>query len=281
MTPPHSSSTSSSYYFTKQQPFPPWILFVAGLLLGTSSEVTHWLRTYAETVLVSFYATGVTIYLCYSTWTRRKTSSKTVKEATTTTAERTQPFITPPDNGAQQPTTTITTISAPDDTIPQTTSLLPKQQQQQQQQPIDLTGAYQLISNQNFEEFLAVQGVPWALRRAANAARPLHRITHKGNQLSIQIQGIIESQTTYIIDGPPVETNVRGRIFEDAVEYIVTDQGQYQGIRVRKKALTEDYDVTVERVLSSDRKEIVLTSTAYFRDHRPSVTSTQQFRRVE
>lgn len=146
----------------------------------------------------------------------------------------------------------------------------------QTQQPIDMTGTYQLISNQGFEEFLAVQGVPWALRRAANAARPIHRITHKGHELTIQIQGIIESQTTYFINGPPVETNVRGRIFEDVVEYME------DGIRVRKKALTEEYDVTVERVLSADRQAIVLTSTAYFRDNnRPSVTSVQHFRRVE
>ncbi len=31
-------------------------------------------------------------------------------------------------------------------------------------QPIDLTGAYKLVENDNFEAFLAVQGVPWALR---------------------------------------------------------------------------------------------------------------------
>jgi hypothetical protein len=32
-------------------------------------------------------------------------------------------------------------------------------------QPVDLTGAYKLISNDGFERILEVQGVPWALRR--------------------------------------------------------------------------------------------------------------------
>jgi hypothetical protein len=144
-------------------------------------------------------------------------------------------------------------------------------------QPVDLTGAYQLSSNDNFEAFLAAQGVPWALRNAANRARPLHRITHRGRVLTIKIEGIIESQTTYLIDGPPVETNVRGRIFEDVVNYLGDGR---RGIVVRKKALTEDYDVTVQRELSEDGNVITMTSTATFRDDRPLVQSKQIFHKV-
>jgi hypothetical protein len=144
-------------------------------------------------------------------------------------------------------------------------------------QPVDLTGAYRLVSNENFEGFLAAQGVPWALRNAANRARPLHRITHRGRVLTIKIEGIIESQTTYLIDGPPVETNVRGRIFEDVVNYLGDGK---RGIVVRKKALTEDYDVTVQRELSEDGTVITMTSTATFRDDRPFVQSKQIFHKV-
>ncbi|GAX16450.1 hypothetical protein FisN_19Lh028 [Fistulifera solaris] len=254
--------TKNPLFATKQQPFPPWCLFLAGLLLGTRSEITQWLRTYAEALLVSLYATGVTIYLLYSAYTRRRTNKFTQSAKRATKAVTT--------NTSSAPTTSIAATTEEDDALktPSTT--------QQTQPPIDLTGTYQLISNQGFEEFLAVQGVPWALRRAANAARPIHRITQTAQQLTIQIQGIIESETTYIINGPPVETNVRGRIFEDVVEYMEDNHG----IRVRKKALTEDYDVTVERVLSEDKQEIVLTSTAFFRDGRPSVSSVQLFRRV-
>jgi hypothetical protein len=144
-------------------------------------------------------------------------------------------------------------------------------------QPVDLTGVYRLVTNENFEAFLAAQGVPWALRSAANRARPIHRITHRGRVLTIKIEGIIESQTTYLIDGPPVETNVRGRIFEDVVNYL---DGGRRGIIVRKKALTEEYDVTVQRELSEDGAVITMTSTATFRDSRPFVQSKQIFHRV-
>lgn len=168
------------------------------------------------------------------------------------------------------------------------------------EQPINLSGAYKLISNDNFEGFLAVQGVPWALRSAANKARPTHRITHVGSRLTIKIEGIIESQTTYIINGPPVETNVRGRIFEDRVSYLMENESDNDakdennnnenakciGIIVRKKALTEDYDVTVQRTLSDDRQRITMKSTAYFRngddgDRREPVRCVQQFERIE
>ena len=242
-----------SFMKQQQQPFPPWFLFLAGLLLGTRNEITQWLRTYAETLLVSLYAVGVTLYLLYSAWSRNRTAAVRAATMAPTAAARKTNVHDALAIPAADTTSTIT-----------------------QQQPINLTGTYQLISNQGFEEFLAVQGVPWALRRAANAARPVQKITQTAQQITIQIQGIIESETTYIINGPPVETNVRGRIFEDVVEYMQDNRG----IRVRKKALTEEYDVTVERVLSQDQQEIVLTSTAYFRDDRPSVTSVQLFRRV-
>jgi hypothetical protein len=95
-----------------------------------------------------------------------------------------------------------------------------RQQQQNLDQPIDMTGAYRLVSNDNFEAFLAAQGVPWALRSAANRARPLHRITHVGDTVTIRIEGIIESETTYTVGGAPVEGLVRGRLFRDAVTYL-------------------------------------------------------------
>lgn len=165
-------------------------------------------------------------------------------------------------------------------------------------QPVNLTGVYQLVSNDNFEAFLAAQGVPWALRSAANRVRPIHRITHTGPSLTIKIEGIIESQTTYLIGGPPVETSVRGRVFVDTVAYLTDDdnkdhgdtgnpngdgfpQGRSRrGVVVTKKALTEPYDVTVRRELSEDGQIITLTSRAVFRDGRSPVQSTQVFHRM-
>ena len=142
---------------------------------------------------------------------------------------------------------------------------------------VNMSGSYLLVRNDNFESFLEVQGVPWALRRAANQARPIHQITHVGKSVTIQIKGIIESQTTYQIDGPPVETNVRGRVFRDQMTYLESGDG----IRVSKTAITENYDITVTRRLTTDRQTINMTSSASFKDGRPPIESRQVFKRIQ
>ena len=101
-----------------------------------------------------------------------------------------------------------------------------QQQSDEVEQPIDMSGSYQMTYHENLDAFLAVQGVPWPLRRAASAVLPIHHIVHRGNHLSIQIvaqSSGFTTQTQYIIHGPPVETNVRGRIFEDRVYYSYED----------------------------------------------------------
>lgn len=142
---------------------------------------------------------------------------------------------------------------------------------------VNLTGSYKLVSNDNFEGFLETQGVPWALRRAANQARPIHKITHLGKSVTIQIRGIIESETTYLVDGPPVQTKIQSRTFEDRMRYLESRDG----IEVTKTALTENYIVTVTRRLSEDRQRITMTSRAVFNDGRDPVQAVQIFQRVE
>jgi hypothetical protein len=142
---------------------------------------------------------------------------------------------------------------------------------------VNLTGSYKLVSNDNFEGFLETQGVPWALRRAANQARPIHKITHIGKSVTIQIRGIIESETTYIVDGPPVQTKIQSRMFEDRMRYLESGDG----IEVTKTALTENYTVIVTRRLSEDRQSITMTSRAIFNDGRDPVQAVQTFHRVE
>lgn len=142
---------------------------------------------------------------------------------------------------------------------------------------VNLTGSYKLVSNDNFEGFLETQGVPWALRRAANQARPIHKITHLGKSVTIQIRGIIESETSYLVDGPPVQTKIQSRTFEDRMRYLESGDG----IEVTKTALTENYIVTVTRRLSEDRQRITMTSRAVFDDGRDPVQAVQIFQRVE
>lgn len=141
---------------------------------------------------------------------------------------------------------------------------------------VNLSGSYKLIKNNNFDGILEAQGVPWALRRAADAARPTHTITHNGKSVTIQIQGIIESQTTYEIDGPPVETNVRGRVFRDQMKYL--DSGD--GIRVSKEGVTENYNIETVRQLSADKMSITMTSKVLFKDERADVVCVQLFQRI-
>lgn len=147
-------------------------------------------------------------------------------------------------------------------------------------QPFDLSGAYLLEENRNYEAFLAVQGVPRMYRSMADKARPVHRITHRGRVVTIRIEGLIESQTTYIVDGPPVRVDVRGRIFEDTMRYLEGGDDR-RGIVVHKRAVGECYSLTVQRELSPDGREIVMTSRATFEDGREPVECVQLFRRIE
>jgi hypothetical protein len=141
-----------------------------------------------------------------------------------------------------------------------------------------MTGTYKLVENDNFEELLAAQGIPWALRSAANRARPTHKFTHRGNLLTIKIQGIIESETKYHIGGSPTETAVRGRQFHDSVTYLEDKTG----IQTLKRAINDGYTVRVCRRLSPDKSKLTMTSTVTFDDEtKGSVDCRQIFERIE
>lgn len=145
-------------------------------------------------------------------------------------------------------------------------------------QPIDMTGTYKLVENDNFEELLAAQGIPWALRSAANRARPTHKFTHRGNLLTIKIQGIIESETKYHIGGSPTETAVRGRQFHDSVTYLEDKTG----IQTLKRAINDGYTVRVCRRLSPDKSKLTMTSSVTFDDEtKGSVDCRQIFERID
>jgi hypothetical protein len=143
------------------------------------------------------------------------------------------------------------------------------------EQPFDLSGTFILVENHNFEAFLEAQGVPWALRSAANRTRPLHRITHKGNLLIIKFKGI--PQTTYVLNGPTVPSAIRGRLFEDAASYTA----EKDGVQILKQSVEENYTIRLYWRLSEDKSTITLTLTVDFHDEREPVESIQMFERVE
>jgi len=122
------------------------------------------------------------------------------------------------------------------------------------EKPIEMTGVFKVVENDNFGEFLKAQGVPWFLCNAASKARPTHHFTHSSSKkLTIKIRGIIESETSYQIGGPHTETSIRGRVFKDSLSYLYDDSevmGDDQccvGVATRKIAVGEGYEVQVQR----------------------------------
>jgi hypothetical protein len=230
---------------------PGWLLvLLGGIAIGQSSRSMESLEAFllsfqsiVNTLLVPLYTLCVVLYLARLVLTEFRGLAKLSATPTRLSVPPAPPIVTPRD----------------DDGV------------------VNLTGSYKLVSNDNFEGFLETQGVPWALRRAANQARPMHKITHVGKSVTIQIRGIIESETTYLVDGPPVQTKIRSRTFEDRMRYLESGDG----IEVTKTALTENYIVTVTRRLSEDRQRITMTSRAVFSDGRDPVQAVQIFHRVE
>jgi hypothetical protein len=125
---------------------PSWIFLVVGLVVGQSSSpftmpFLLWFQAGVESVLVPAYTLAVLLYLSATAYSkyfvplllqRRKLRSVSVLPAA---------------------------IPAVDDHV------LPLLEEDEEPQPLDLTGAYKLISNDGFERILEVQGVPWPLRR--------------------------------------------------------------------------------------------------------------------
>lgn len=230
---------------------PVWTLVLAGILLGQSGLATSTIDTctrFVQAVLVPLYGLCAFGYLARLVWEWHQALEETKLRESRLRASQVMPVGVEESTGADS-----------EDGV------------------LNMTGSYQLVKNDNFEGFLEVQGVPWALRRAANQARPIHKITHVGKSVTIQIKGIIESQTTYIVDGPPVQTSIRGRIFQDAMKYLESGDG----IQVSKKAVTENYDITVTRRLNSDKSKITMVSRASFNDGRDPVESFQEFVRLQ
>lgn len=252
-------------FLLSRQHMKPIVVFVVGVLAGQKSDSIGrfllWFHQHAESIIVPAYTLLAVLYLSLVAFQSQYPILKHLYDhyilRRPVIAEKRPPIAA--DVALQAATAAAS--HAP--------------------QPIDLSGAYKLISNDGFEKFLEVQGVPWALRRAANQARPVHRITHQGARLTIKIEGIIETQTSYIIGGSPVETNVRGRIFRDVVTYLEEEDGVVSGIQCQKTAITEDYDVKVQRKLSEDKQQIHMVSTALFRDGRNPIESRQVFQRIE
>jgi len=173
---------------------------------------------------------------------------------------------------------------------PRPSSPFPEQQVEVEEEhgdkPIDMNGTFKVVDNNNFGEFLKAQGVPWFLCKAASKARPTHNFKHASSQkLTIQIRGIIESETSYRIGGSFTETTIRGRVFRDTLSYLYDEHGGTEsttigdendgenqppssseppcvGVQTQKIAMGQGYKVQVERRIVRAGTTWVPTPTA-------------------
>ena len=152
-----------------------------------------------------------------------------------------------------------------------------------QNQPIDMTGTYKMVHSIDYDEFLKALHVPWAMRRAAAAARPTHVITHVGDTFRIQIEGIIKSDTTFYINGEGVETRIRSMKFWDTLTYL--DSGD--GVQTHKVATdmgestSNAKEIFVTRQLNKGGGVLVMCSKAVFPDGSETKEAVQTFDKIK
>lgn len=108
-------------------------------------------------------------------------------------------------------------------------------------------------------------------------AVPTNVITHDllEHIVTIRVEGIISTQTTYKINGDPIETHIQTRVFSDTVKYL--DSGD--GVQVTKVCHSEGYYVLVKRQLTSCKQIMTVTSTAIWPDRKDQCE--QIYRKIE
>ena len=103
----------------------------------------------------------------------------------------------------------------------------------QNNSPNSLAGTFKLYKNENYQKFLEVQGVGWALRKAADSANTVHIIKHEVSKtFHLKVISLIKSEIEYTINGEPVKTSIKDKQFMDTV----TELGEGRvGVRIMKK----------------------------------------------
>ncbi|GMH73538.1 hypothetical protein TrLO_g10611 [Triparma laevis f. longispina] len=178
----------------------------------------------------------------------------------------------PPSPSASSASSSSSLISPPSSPSASSTSSTSKKNPPS----ISLTGSYKLIKNIHYQEFLACQGVGWALRKAADSANTTHTITHntQTGDFRLDVKGLISSSMDYKVYGPPIATQIKDKSFVDTVEYLPDGLG----IRIHKVNKKDKYDIIVERRLKGD--EIEMKQRVVFKDNREGKEAVQIFKRI-
>lgn len=272
----------------------PILIFLLGFAVSTflhdDSDITQFLK-YLVNILSKIYTVAVFIVLAVLYFWRmtsellRKFENKSCATdddvmddylepqtclAKTKSDADNHPFVNLDTDTVE--TEETSTDNEEEEAIPKPESIQPSQNKL-----IDLNGTFRLEKNTNFQQFLACQGVGWALRAAADRAVTTHHITHKDKFLKIRVGGIISSETVYTIDGQTiVQTKVKDRVYDDSVTY--TKDGT--GVMVTKVCKKHNYKVFVVRKFSPDKQTLTVTSTALFPKGK-KVEAIQRYQRLQ
>lgn len=86
-------------------------------------------------------------------------------------------------------------------------------------QTIDMSGLYQLLENENFGEFLEA-GHSLDVREGCQPGSTNSSYHSRWATHYHQIEGLMESSSTYTINGPPLKGFIHGRLFPDKITLI-------------------------------------------------------------
>ena len=141
--------------------------------------------------------------------------------------------------------------------------------------PVDMSGSYKLQANSNYQKFLEVQGVGWALRKAADSAAASQVIAHDvaGGRVRLQVKSLVSMAIEYDVGAPAKRTQIKDKVFMDRVTY--SERGE---LVVTKRNDKDGYTIVATRRLSPDKKTLYCEQVCSC-DNGKSATAEQTFLR--
>jgi len=146
-----------------------------------------------------------------------------------------------------------------------------------EQAPVDLSGTWKLVNNTGLQDFLALQGVSYLARKAADMAPLTQIITQHAKSYRVQSQGLISSDHTLFFGDAPVTTVLQGTTFEDTA--VILEGGK--GIQVRKFNRAKNCENVIVRKLDESGMRLVSTMRCRFLDKDRTAQACQTFERIK
>jgi len=140
-----------------------------------------------------------------------------------------------------------------------------------------MTGRWKCVQSNNFQNFLAVQGVNLLKRKLADSTPTTHIITAANDRFRLQIQSLVSFDATYVYGAEPIQTKISDDIFMDKAELLPDG-----AVRICKFHPKKNYEIVNERRLSEDGNSITLHMHCLLLDGSDKQEEcTQIFRRVK